>query len=41
METSWRWNGTIPILTVIASSIIKTDAVRIGRADALELTFVL
>ena len=31
----------IPILTAIVSIIIKTDAVRIGMANALELTFIL
>ena len=32
---------TIPILTAILSSIIKADAVRIGIANASELTFIL
>ena len=31
----------IPILTAIVSILIKANAVRIGIANALELTFVL
>ena len=46
--TSWRWRTkinskafSILILTAIISNIIKVDAVRIGIANTLELTFAL